>query len=153
MSEDLEKLRLETENLQLKCALEFYAEGRHLWHADKRDATTHKEYDSVSGVVENGAYAFEKLREIEDELPEKIGKLEAENKRLQKELDEALETQRTNAWKIQMQAERGAKYAKKKKTPVCGKRRKRLPTFVLGENITMSGMLAIKLFIKLPQKL
>lgn len=79
MSEDLEKVRLETENLQLKCALEFYAEGRHLWHADKRDATTHKEYDSVSGVVENGAYAFEKLREIEDELPEKIEELEAEN--------------------------------------------------------------------------
>lgn len=72
MSEDIKKLRLETENLQLKCALEFYAEGRHLWHADKRDATTHKEYDSVSGVVENGAYAFKKLREIEDELPEKI---------------------------------------------------------------------------------
>ena len=86
MSEDLEKLRLETENLQLKCALEFYAEGRHLWHADKRDATTHKEYDSVSGVVENGAYAFEKLREIEDELPGKIEKLEAENTRLREAL-------------------------------------------------------------------
>ena len=92
MSEDLEKLRLETENLQLKCALEFYAEGRHLWHADKRDATTHKEYDSVSGVVENGAYAFEKLREIEDELPGKIGKLEAENKRLREALTEIKKT-------------------------------------------------------------
>ena len=88
MSEDIEKLRLETENLQLKCALEFYAEGRHLWHADKRDATTHKEYDSVSGVVENGAYAFKKLREIENELPEKIGKLESENKRLREALEE-----------------------------------------------------------------
>ena len=89
MGEDIEKLRLETENLQLKCALEFYAEGRHLWHADKRDATTHKEYDSVSGVVENGAYAFKKLREIEDELPVKIGKLEAENKRLREALTKA----------------------------------------------------------------
>lgn len=89
MNEDLEKVRLETENLQLKCALEFYAEGRHLWHADKRDATTHKEYDSVSGVVENGAYAFGKLREIEDELPEKTGKLEAENARLRKTLAKA----------------------------------------------------------------
>ena len=86
MGEDIEKLRLETENLQLKCALEFYSEGRHLWHADKRDATTHKEYDSVSGVVENGAYAFKKLREIENELPEKIGKLESENKRLREAL-------------------------------------------------------------------
>lgn len=89
MGEDIEKLRLETENLQLKCALEFYAEGRHLWHADKRDATTHKEYDSVSCVVENGAYAFKKLREIEDELPEKIGKLESENKRLREALAKA----------------------------------------------------------------
>ena len=88
MREDIEKLRLETENLQLKCALEFYAEGRHLWHADKRDSTTHKEYDSVSGVVENGAYAFEKLREIEDELPGKTGKLESENKRLREALEE-----------------------------------------------------------------
>ena len=91
MSEDIEKLRLETENIQLKCALEFYAEGRHLWHADKRDATTHKEYDSVSGVVENGAYAFEKLREIEDELPRKIGKLEAENARLREALEVILD--------------------------------------------------------------
>lgn len=87
MSEDLEKLRLEKENLQLKCALEFYAEGRHLWHADKRDATTHKEYDSVSGVVENGAYAFKKLREIEDKLSEKIGKLESENTKMQVTLE------------------------------------------------------------------
>ena len=91
MSEDIEKLRLETENLQLKCALEFYAEGRHLWHADKRDSTTHKEYDSVSGVVENGAYAFEKLREIEDELPGKIENLKAENKRLREALEIVLD--------------------------------------------------------------
>ena len=86
MSEDIEKLRLETENQHLKCALEFYAEGRHLWHADKRDATTHKAYDSVSGVVENGAYAFEELQKIENELHGKIGKLEAENKRLRETL-------------------------------------------------------------------
>lgn len=104
MGEDIEKLRLETENLQLKCALEFYAEGRHLWHADKRDVTTHKEYDSVSGVVENGAYAFKKLREIEDELPEKIGKLEAENKRLREALEHAVTTDTTvdkyGIWRI-----------------------------------------------------
>ena len=104
MSEDIEKLRLETENLQLKCALEFYAEGRHLWHADKRDATTHKEYDSVSGVVENGAYAFKKLREIEDELPEKIEKLEAENTRLREALEHLVSTDITvdeyGIWRI-----------------------------------------------------
>lgn len=104
MSENIEILRLEIENIQLKCALAFYAEGRHLWHADKRDATTHKEYDSVSGVVENGAYASETLCKIVDELPEKIGKLEAEIKRLHEALEHAVTTNTTvdkhGIWRI-----------------------------------------------------
>lgn len=77
MSEDIEKLRLETENLKLKCALEFYAEGRHLWDADERDPACDA-YDRVSGQVENGTYAFKTLREIEDGFPEKIEKLKEE---------------------------------------------------------------------------
>ena len=39
--------------------------------------------------------------------------LRVELKRLKKELDEAIKTQRTNAWKIQQQAFRGMKYAQK----------------------------------------
>lgn len=39
-------------------------------------------------------------------------KLKTENKRLQKELNEAIDDNYKNVWKVQKQAERGAKYAK-----------------------------------------
>ena len=42
--------------------------------------------------------------------------LRVELKRLQKDLYEAIKTQRTNAWKIQQQAFRGMKYAQKENT-------------------------------------
>lgn len=42
--------------------------------------------------------------------------LRMELKRLQKDLYEAIKTQRTNAWKIQQQAFRGMKYAQKENT-------------------------------------
>lgn len=60
------KDRLENENRRLKVALWFYAEGRHLWHADERAATSNEEWDSVSGIVENGGYALEILRSLEN---------------------------------------------------------------------------------------
>ena len=55
-------------------------------------------------------------RTIENELVEKIGKLEAENKRLQRKLNESIDDNYKNAWKIQQQAERGAKFAQKENT-------------------------------------
>ena len=61
------KSRLENENRQLKAALWFYAEGRHLWNADERERTSKEEWDSVSGVVENGGYAREVLWSFENE--------------------------------------------------------------------------------------
>ena len=42
--------------------------------------------------------------------------LRVECKRLQKDLYEAIKTQRTNAWKIQQQAFRGMKYAQNENT-------------------------------------
>ena len=47
----------------------------------------------------------------ENELHEEIGKLEEENTRLQRKLNESIDDNYKNAWKIQQQAERGAKFA------------------------------------------
>lgn len=52
-------------------------------------------------------------RPIENELNEKIGKLEEENTRLQRKLNESIDDNYKNAWKIQQQAFRGMKYAQK----------------------------------------
>lgn len=52
----------------------------------------------------------------ENELTEKIGKLEAENARLQRKLNESIDDNYKNAWKIQQQAERGAKFAQNENT-------------------------------------
>ena len=49
----------------------------------------------------------------ENELPEKIRKLEAENTRLKRKLNESIDDNYKNAWKIQQQAFRGMKYAQK----------------------------------------
>lgn len=49
----------------------------------------------------------------ENKLPEKTGKLEAENMRLQRKLNESIDDNYKNAWKIQQQAFRGMKYAQK----------------------------------------
>ena len=47
----------------------------------------------------------------ENKLPEKTWKLEMENTRLQRKLNESIDDNYKNAWKIQQQAERGAKFA------------------------------------------
>ena len=52
-------------------------------------------------------------RPIENELTEKIGKLEEENTRLQRKLNESIDDNYKNAWKIQQQSFRGMKYAQK----------------------------------------
>ena len=49
----------------------------------------------------------------ENELPEKIRKLEAENTRLKRKLNESIDDNYKNAWKIQQQAFRGMKYTQK----------------------------------------
>ena len=77
---------------------------------------------SCGATMHNGVYGEEgrKLasaewnsRLIENELTGKIGKLEAENMRLQRKLNESIDDNYKNAWKIQQQAERGAKFAQK----------------------------------------
>ena len=55
-------------------------------------------------------------RPIENELTEKIEKLEEENARLQRKLNESIDDNYKNALKIQQQAERGAKFAQKENT-------------------------------------
>ena len=55
-------------------------------------------------------------RPIENELTGKTGKLEAENTRLQRKLNESIDDNYKNALKIQQQAERGAKFAQKENT-------------------------------------
>ena len=77
---------------------------------------------SCGAAMHNGVYgecgrklasADWNARPIEDELNGKIGKLEAENARLQRKLNESIEENYKHAWKIQQQAERGAKFAQK----------------------------------------
>lgn len=77
---------------------------------------------SCGAAMRNGVYGEEgrKLasadwnsRPIENELHGKIGKLESENARLQRKLNESIDDNYKNAWKIQQQAERGAKFAQK----------------------------------------
>lgn len=55
-------------------------------------------------------------RPIEDKLHEEINNLEAENTCLQRKLNESIDDNYKNAWKIQQQAERGAKFAQKENT-------------------------------------
>ena len=70
----------------------------------------------------NGVYGAEghklavkdwNARPIENELNEKIEKLERENTRLQRKLNESIDDNYKNAWKIQQQVFRGMKYAQK----------------------------------------
>lgn len=70
---------------------------------------------SKTSIQESGKEAAEawNTRQIENELVEKIEKLEAENVRLQRKLNESIDDNYKNAWKIQQQAERGAKFAQK----------------------------------------
>ena len=77
---------------------------------------------SCGATIHNGVYGEQgrklasadwNTRPIEDELREKIEKLEAENARLQRKLNESIDDNYKNAWKIQQQAERGAKFAQK----------------------------------------
>ena len=77
---------------------------------------------SCGANIHNGVYGEEgkklasadwNARPIEDKLRGKIGKLESENARLQRKLNESIDDNYKNAWKIQQQAERGAKFAQK----------------------------------------
>ena len=77
---------------------------------------------SCGATMRNGVYGEEgrklasadwNARPIEDKLHEEIGKLEAENMRLQRKLNESIDDNYKNAWKIQQQAFRGMKYAQK----------------------------------------
>ena len=77
---------------------------------------------SCGATLHNGVYGEEgrklasadwNARPIENELVEKIEKLEAENARLQRKLNESIDDNYKNAWKIQQQAFRGMKYAQK----------------------------------------
>ena len=76
--------------------------------------------ESCGATLHNGVYGEKgrKLaaadwnsRPIEDELHEEIKNLEEENARLQRKLNESIDDNYKNAWKIQQQAERGAKFA------------------------------------------
>ena len=77
---------------------------------------------SCGATMHNGVYgeygrklasADWNARPIEDELHGKIEKLEEENTRLQRKLNESIDDNYKNAWKIQQQAFRGMKYAQK----------------------------------------
>ena len=77
---------------------------------------------SCGATLHNGVYGEEgrklasadwNVRPIEDELHEEIENSEAENARLQRKLNESIDDNHKNAWKIQQQAERGAKFAQK----------------------------------------
>lgn len=65
---------------------------------------------------EKNAFAEWNSRPIEDKLHEEIENLEAENVCLQRKLNESIDDNYKNAWKIQQQAERGAKFAQKENT-------------------------------------
>ena len=80
---------------------------------------------SCGATIHNGVYgeygrklasADWNARPIENELNEKIEKLEIENTRLQRKLNESIDDNYKNAWKIQQQAFRGMKYAQKENT-------------------------------------
>ena len=80
---------------------------------------------SCGATLSNGVYGEEgrklassdwNARPIEDKLHEKIKKLESENARLQRKLNESIDDNYKNAWKIQQQAERGAKFAQNENT-------------------------------------
>lgn len=73
----------------------------------------------VGAQDEKTAIEYWNYRPIEDAKDEEIKQLKSENARLQKELNEAIEQNYKNAFDIQQQAERGAKYAQEENARLC----------------------------------